>query len=288
MKLDKTLFWPKITTLEEAKKTCFRGSIASFIIAGITLLLSLLSLTKISFINDLGVDLYNLIDSMFYLVIGLLILKCSRVASILGFSVYSWERVSLLISGDLGGIYLTIIFIAFFIGAIRGAFFFQKNKTAEKKSKSRTPLILVTIFSFIILLFVALVVWNESTDDVFTNKTLSENRKERLYDLNILSENETVDLIYSDGFFKFEDKLFIITNEHIIMHDEDWQQETYKEKLTNLLSVSIVDEESDDYVTMLKVDLKGDHYYQYYVTKTNDGDKKFINKINDIISNNSN
>ncbi len=284
MKLDKTLFWPNITNLEEAKKSCQRASIVSFIIAGITLLISLLSLTNISLLNDLGIDLYNILDSIFYLIIGLFILKCSRVASILGFSLYSWERVSLLVSGDFSSSYITIIFIVFFIGAIRGAFYYQKNKITEKRKKSRLPLILVTSFCIIVLTFITLIIMWDDNDDVYTDITLSNNRKELLYDLKILSENETVDLIYSDGLFKFDDKLFIITNENIIMYEEDWEQKIYKEKISNILSVNIVDEESDDYVTMLKVDFKNDHYYQYYVTKTNDGDKKFISKLNEIIS----
>ena len=156
MKKKGSKIWPDIYDLQSAKDAMMHGMFASGILAAISIIIFIVSLFLFKLLT------YNIIlvaYGIFFLSIGLGIYKKSRVVTILGFAVYSIDRIYHLInsikSNSIGiGIFIAIIVVLCLIAAIRGVVFYHKLRKSHLIKKNVIILNLFATLYSIIAVFV--------------------------------------------------------------------------------------------------------------------------------------
>ena len=115
-------FWPEIYDRDTAQDVARRGAWVALIVAGLTALLALLSLTLQTVI--FGIPPAALLDAVIFAVVGWRIFKMSRAWAVAGMVLYLVETAFGLSRGRFGAI--AVIFLFAFVNAIRGTFAFHR------------------------------------------------------------------------------------------------------------------------------------------------------------------
>ncbi len=121
-------FWPDVSTAETAHTACKTAAYLAFVVGGLTAVAAILSIAGVEFLQRLGIDGWAVIDSVLFIGLGFGVLKHSRVAAVLLVLLYGGERLlSMFLAISAGaqpstGIVMTVIFLAGFIGGLRGTF----------------------------------------------------------------------------------------------------------------------------------------------------------------------
>lgn len=119
-------FWPPVDSLNAAKEAAKQGAIAAAIVAGITAIVAILSLFGLEITS-----LWALVDAALFALIAFGIYKLSRVAAVIGLTLYLWEQLSQILATGKTNIFLVVLFTLYFIHAIRGTFAYHKLKEQE-------------------------------------------------------------------------------------------------------------------------------------------------------------
>ena len=123
-------YWQDVNDKESAAYATRLAMWASYIVAGATTLLAVLSITSGKAI--LGVSGWSLLDAVLFAIIGWRISRLSRAWAIVGLCLYILEAVSSIGSRGLGIGVLTIIFIIAYINAVRGTFAYHRLAKLEQ------------------------------------------------------------------------------------------------------------------------------------------------------------
>jgi hypothetical protein len=120
--------WPIITDAESARFAARQGMWASFFCAGMTLAFLFLAHAGMALIE--GVDQRELMIAGLYVVLGVAILRMSRIAAVGALGTYLFVRFVWSSGAALGGpsILVMAVLILFFVSAIRGTFAYQEYK----------------------------------------------------------------------------------------------------------------------------------------------------------------
>jgi hypothetical protein len=114
------LLWPKTDSITVAISVARQGAIACFVVAAITGVLALVSISSRQQI--IGLNGWSLIDAALFAIAGLRILRLSRTWSIVGLVLYLAEAGFRLSQGQFSGIVVMIILIIALINGVRGTF----------------------------------------------------------------------------------------------------------------------------------------------------------------------
>ncbi|MCY6371303.1 hypothetical protein [Clostridium ganghwense] len=120
----------KITDMETAKKTAREGAAVSIIIAIITAVTIIISM-NVSKIYDM--DYWAFGDVAVFLIIALGIYKMSRIAAVLGLTIYWLEQIMMMASHGVKFSVLMIIFTIVYIESIRATFAYHKYKKEQRE-----------------------------------------------------------------------------------------------------------------------------------------------------------
>ena len=124
-------FWPSVNTPEEARQACRNGAWVALVVAFVTGGLALLSLAGVSFVANVGVDGWSLVDAALFVALAWGLFRCSRVAAVGALAFYLVERALALAGGQFGGIPMVVVFTLVFVGAARGAFAHHRLQRAS-------------------------------------------------------------------------------------------------------------------------------------------------------------
>ena len=112
-------YWPDVRIRAAAEKAARDAALTAFCVAGITALLSALAWLDVLRI----VSPWSILDALVFTVVGVFIVRRSRIAALLGLLIYLLESMAGLLSGaskSAGGAVLAVIFTLFFINGLRG------------------------------------------------------------------------------------------------------------------------------------------------------------------------
>ncbi|MEW9124739.1 MAG: hypothetical protein AB2421_18655 [Thermotaleaceae bacterium] len=115
----------KIADVEGAKSLAKQGFYASMTISGMTTLMIILGALGFDWFD---IDFLAFIDVAAFLAIGFGIYKMSRIASVLGLSLYIIERILMMMEYGFKFDFMLIIFCTAFANSIRGTFAYHKLK----------------------------------------------------------------------------------------------------------------------------------------------------------------
>ncbi|HKD16664.1 MAG TPA: hypothetical protein VKG23_02260 [Thermoanaerobaculia bacterium] len=111
-------YWPDLSSATEAEKAVKTAAYVAFFVAAITTIGSLLTLFSVAQI----LPGWSIVDALVFAVLGVLILRGSRVAAVLGLSLYVVEVVaSVAASGNPAGLVIGIFFGVALLNGVRGA-----------------------------------------------------------------------------------------------------------------------------------------------------------------------
>ncbi len=119
-------FWPEINSLETAKTAAHQGVWAAVLVAIFNTILILISITMET-ANTAPISAWGFIDVGIFVAIAIGIYKLSRIAAVIGLSLYLIGRIVLMISvgGNVASA-LAILFILAFMNSVRGTFAYHR------------------------------------------------------------------------------------------------------------------------------------------------------------------
>lgn len=142
MSTKRNVFWPDVSTLEDARWATKQGMWASVFVAGMTGLVS----SAAFFLHKpiVGVRGSGLVDAAIFACIAWGIYKNSRFAAVSGLVFYLIERIYMLKGGVAGGpgaavmvVFLTLAFVT----AVRGTFAHRKlSPPVERATSAPAPI----------------------------------------------------------------------------------------------------------------------------------------------------
>jgi hypothetical protein len=125
-------FWPAIDDIEDAKKACKQAAGISFFVAIVTATIVILQMKKvINLFPNIGPSAF--VDAGLFLVIGIFLLRYSRIAAVLGLCLYVGEQIFMMLQAGPSLNIMGIIFTLAFIGGVRGTFEYHSMKAHEEK-----------------------------------------------------------------------------------------------------------------------------------------------------------
>lgn len=131
--------WPSIATMSEADRISRDGAGVSFFVAAATALITYLQINEMidAFPH---VDQSTYIKAILFAGIGCLLLRCSRIAAIAGFLLFTAEQIFLALNVETRGLSLVAVFIVLsYLNSIRATFryhSFMKNYTRKEAAVS--------------------------------------------------------------------------------------------------------------------------------------------------------
>ena len=120
------LLWPDVSDTVAAETAARNGMYASFFIAAVTTLFSLLGLAAPSAV----------LDAVLFVIIGIGIRKMSRIAAVAGLVLYLAEQGYAISRGRTGfNLVMLVIITAIFISSVRAAWSFRRFREPATQSK---------------------------------------------------------------------------------------------------------------------------------------------------------
>lgn len=130
--------WPDIVDMEDGDAQCHRGASVAFFVAFVTATVTFLQTNGI--INWFGyITITSYIDAAVFFIIGIGLRVRSRIAALAGLSVYCLEQYAMIQVIGFRFNLLALLFIIFFMNAVRGAFAYHHFKREMKKMASDFP-----------------------------------------------------------------------------------------------------------------------------------------------------
>ena len=129
--------WPKPDSITAAISAAKQGAIACFVVAAITGIIALVSISSRQQI--IGLNGWSLIDAALFAIAGLRILRLSRTWSIVGLVLYLAEAGFRLSQGQFSGIVVMIILIIALINGVRGTFAYRHLYEEHVKARGVSP-----------------------------------------------------------------------------------------------------------------------------------------------------
>lgn len=131
------ILWPEIDDLWSAKKACAQASSAAFIVGAVTSVVTYMQLKGTGWTSGLVEG--SFIDSAIFFTASFFIYRCSRIASVAGFVIYTAGQ-AILFAQTQKPSFAAILFVLFFIGGIRGAFAYHEMKKGLSREEIQAAL----------------------------------------------------------------------------------------------------------------------------------------------------
>jgi hypothetical protein len=119
----KKAYWPELSTASDAEKAVKAAAFVAFFVAALTGLASVLTLLSVTRI----LPGWAIFDALVFGVLGLLILRGSRVAAVLGLILYVIQLVAAIVAtGNPAGLIVGLFFTSAFITGVRGTYLLKR------------------------------------------------------------------------------------------------------------------------------------------------------------------
>lgn len=105
---------------------------------------------------------------------------------------------------------------------------FDPSKNARRSGMPTWVLALVCVIGVIVLLVLAGVIWfgialTKSPETfVYSGNQIPSAYVESARDLGLINQNEQVLFFYSDAMFDVENAMYLLTDQHLALHNKDW------------------------------------------------------------------
>lgn len=118
----------EISSIEEAKKATRNASYAAYVSGSITLIFALIAIFNGGSFYNGWIDSWMLIDVLIIFVLGFLVSRQSKAASIILLAYFILSQISMRMeTGNAGGILLSLVFLFYYSLGVKGAFYFHKH-----------------------------------------------------------------------------------------------------------------------------------------------------------------
>ncbi|MEQ9266204.1 MAG: hypothetical protein RLN81_13325 [Balneolaceae bacterium] len=125
----------EISSIEEAEKAMKNASYAAYVSGTITFLFALIAIFNGGSFYNGWIDSWILIDVVIIFVLGFLVSRRSKPASIILLTYFLLSQISMrLDTGNTGGIIFTLIFLFYYSLGVKGAFYYHKHSLLEEDS----------------------------------------------------------------------------------------------------------------------------------------------------------
>ena len=121
-----SVWWPAVNDTDDARSAAKQGVWYALFFGTGTAVIATLNLAGVTN-NLLGLDAYAYGDAAVFLALAFFINRMSRIAAVLALAFYIAERLAQVLSGQIYGGGIAVIFLGlFFVNAVRGTFAYHR------------------------------------------------------------------------------------------------------------------------------------------------------------------
>ena len=224
---------------EDALKAIKTGAVAALISGTLTLIIILIAINTDS--SDETISYFNdpwlLLDIIIIFSLAFFIWRKSRIAAIMMFVYFLISKIVIAIeAGKVSGIFISVLFLWFFVQAARGTFAWHKLEKAENpnyKTSKKWVLwlggIVAAVFIGLMGLGIAVSAGYATATAVQTGKELPKNQRKKLLEADIIRSDEAIRFYYSQGLIDVTYGGAVMTDQRIIGY---WSEEGKVRKQT--------------------------------------------------------
>lgn len=263
------------------------GAIAAFISGGITLLIVLISiLTDASGTLGYWNNPLYLVDVVLIVLLGVGLLAKSRACAVAILIYFIVSKIIIFIEiGRPTGLLVGLVFLYYYISAVKGAFVYHKLSLPEEKKSNPllkwVLIIFLSLFSILVLLgAISLILI--PTVEVQSGAELKEEYRAILTEQKIIFPNEKVEYFYSYGLTSILEGGTVLTDTDIIMYytSDEGELLNYFIPLSEVTKVELIQKGnaiSDSYYKIIgKTD---EEWMEITLSPERNGDEKFIQAL---------
>ena len=218
------------------------------------------------------------------------IYKKSVTAAVSMFVYFIYGKIYIALeTGQIPGIFLSLVFLYFFGKAIQGTLALKKIKKAENPNLEPEPkwikvLIITGLVIFFSLVSVGMLSMTGtlSPTEVLQGKDLLKDYKEALLKSDIINEGDSIEYFYSESFSLITETGSILTNDRVIIYftDENNVTVVYELYFKNITGVELIKNGNyfNDSVYRVYAGSR-DAYLTIVLSTENRGDIKFIESL---------
>ena len=278
-------------TREEAVRACKNGAIAALVMALITMAV----VTIAMMLDDPGPlalwkDPENTVDVLILFACAWGMYRCSRAAAVVAI-VYILISTAFiyLYTGQTSGFFFKALLFYFFVMAARGAWNYHRLEAEENPDYQPSPKWLAWVGIPLGVIFAGLSLFGLLTmtpllpsTNVISGDELSADNIQLLVDNNVLYEDETVELFYSEGVTSIMEGGSVLSNRAVIAYgpDEDGEMQVWEFEFADIVSVEQENQGSTFEDAMFKVSGAGeDNWIRLILSTEDDGHLLFIERL---------
>ena len=149
----------------------------------------------------------------------------------------------------------------------------------------RWALVLVSVIGAIVLLVLAGVIWlvvalAQSPDTfVYPGNQVPSAYVDSARDLGLINQSEQVLFFYSDAMLNVEKAMYVLTDQHLVLHNKDWADPQRLIAFNEIIDISA--SWSDEWITdsMITVELNDGSFWSFPLSTENDTDHRFVETL---------
>ena len=240
-------------------------------------------------------DPVNYFDVFLIFVFAFGVFKKSRIAAVMLLVYFVFSRVVIgLETGALTGIGLALVFVFFYVKAIKGAFVFHKIERAENpdyKTASRwfyfTVIPLSLVFVALLGIGLASTVGVMPSTEVQAKNEIPQKDYDLLVSNDIIYHDDNVQYFYSNGFTSILEGGSILTDDRVILYLPDEEElGIYELYFEDIASVELLEKGGTFSDSVYKISGHDpEAWLQIALSAENGGDVKFVDALRSYIKN---
>lgn len=275
-------------TKEAALKHIKGAWVIGFLSAGVTLLVTVLAVSGVSILAEMGFDWWALLDVAILVGLSIGVYRKSRIAAVLlltyfvASKIYMWATL-----GSVRGVPLALAFGYFFVQGIRGTFAYHAlPPEAEPPAASAKPRkwlwvlggsVAVLTAAVMALLVYSILVGPDTK--VVPGPQVPQEYVSQIRGLGLLDSDEQIRFFYSDGFLDIEEGFYLFTDHKVVVYKMEFEQPAVIVPFSTIKDMDMERVESMWEASQISLTLDDDSVVWFPVSNEDGGDKEFFKAL---------
>ncbi|TNE57926.1 MAG: hypothetical protein EP340_07075 [Alphaproteobacteria bacterium] len=276
---------------EEAIKASRNGAIAALISATLTFAIMVIA-TQSNVSEELAYfnDPWLLTDVGLLVILAIFVWRRSRVASVLLLAYFLISQILVRFeTGNVRGVYLSLIFVYFYIKAIQGAFAFHRiSRDEDPDYKAMRLWHLIVGGPVAVAVFGVLVLVLGGSFGIFpatyvqAGDELSQKNIDVLMANNIIEKGDEIEYFYSEGLFSILEGGQLLVQDRVIVYTQNEAEgvDIYEILYDNIESIELLSSGSIFSDAEYRViGSRGEEWVVLWLSTEDEGDHKFLSAL---------
>lgn len=136
----------------------------------------------------------------------------------------------------------------------------------------------ISIGSFMATIFLALLVIGSLAPEtyIYNGRQIPGKFMREIRSLDLLNKNEHIKYFYTDGFMDIKDGFYLVTDSHLIVYSNEWEEPASKIPFDEIVALSVEYDDSFFNDTMVTVETSSEMEITFPISSDMGRDKLFV------------